>query len=80
MRFSAGHQQRRLRRDGHHSMPPSIFDPTKDLHKRCPAAQAIYEMSSFQMKTNANANANADADADADPSPLKELGMTLAAK
>jgi hypothetical protein len=25
MRFSAGHQQRRIHRDGHHSMPPSIF-------------------------------------------------------
>jgi len=38
-RFSAGHQQRRLRRDGHHSILPSIFDPTKDLHNLCHAAR-----------------------------------------
>jgi hypothetical protein len=49
MRFSAGHQQRRSRRDAHHSMLPQIFDPTKDSHNLYPAAHAIDEMSSFQM-------------------------------
>jgi len=28
-RFSAGHQQRRIRRDGHRSALPLIFDHTK---------------------------------------------------
>src|SRR5271155_5482632 len=48
MRFSAGHQQRRVRRDVHHSTLPSLFQSTKGLHKLCPVAQTIYEMSSFQ--------------------------------
>src|SRR5271154_5877874 len=41
MRFSAGHQQRRFRRDGHHSILPLILDPTKSLHNLCRAAQTI---------------------------------------
>jgi hypothetical protein len=49
MRFSAGDQQRRLRRDGQPSMLPSLLDPTKSLHKVCPAAQAICEMNSSQI-------------------------------
>jgi hypothetical protein len=48
VRFIAGHQQRRLRRDGHHAMLPSIFDPTKDLHKPCSAPETIYELTSFE--------------------------------
>jgi hypothetical protein len=44
MRFSAGHQQRRLRRERHHSMLPSIFDPTKDLLKPRSAPETIYEL------------------------------------
>jgi hypothetical protein len=46
-RFSAGHQRRRLRRDGHHSTLPSFFEATKGLHKFRAVSQLMYEMSSY---------------------------------
>jgi hypothetical protein len=48
MRFSAGHQQRRLRCDGHHAMLPLIFDPTKDPHKH--SSDPETKMTSFEIK------------------------------
>jgi hypothetical protein len=40
-RFSAGPEQRRSRRDGHHTMLPSIFDPTKESSD---PLKSIYKM------------------------------------
>jgi hypothetical protein len=48
MRFSAGPQQRRFRRE-RYERPPSIVNPTEALHRLRSPAKAIYKLTSFEI-------------------------------